>query len=89
MKQLSKFIFRIRKLQKNKFIIAQLFYFDNCPRLVNPDRTRSQAVSEIEISEAGRVVWLKDFGLVKVFRIENHRRHNGTLGNEQNRNERA
>lgn len=39
-------------------------------RLVNPDRTGLRAVSEIEISETGRVVWLKDFGLVKVFRIE-------------------
>lgn len=39
-------------------------------RLVNPDRTGLRAVSLIEISEAGRVVWLKDFGLVKVFRIE-------------------
>lgn len=38
-------------------------------RLVNPDRTGLRAVSEIEISDAGRVVWLKDFGLVKVFRI--------------------
>lgn len=38
-------------------------------RLVNPDRTGLRAVSEIEIAEAGRVVWLKDFGLVKVFRI--------------------
>lgn len=38
-------------------------------RLVNPDRTGLQAVSEIEIPNAGRVVWLKDFGLVKVFRI--------------------
>ena len=37
-------------------------------RQVNPDRTRLQAVSEIEIGEDGRVVWLKGFGLVKVFR---------------------
>lgn len=32
MKRFLKFIFRIRKLQKNRFIIAQLFYFDNCAR---------------------------------------------------------
>lgn len=38
-------------------------------RLVNPDRTGLRAISEIEIAEAGRIVWLKDFGLVKVFRI--------------------
>lgn len=39
-------------------------------RLVNPDRTGLRAVSEIKIPDEGRVVWLKDFGLVKVFRIE-------------------
>lgn len=39
-------------------------------RLVNPDKTGLRAVSEIEIPEAGRVVWLKDFGLIRVFRIE-------------------
>ncbi len=38
-------------------------------RLVNPDRTGLRAVSEIGIPDAGRVVWLKDFGLVKVFRV--------------------
>jgi putative transposase len=38
-------------------------------RLVNPDRTGLRAVSEIEIADAGRIVWLKDFGLVRVFRI--------------------
>ena len=38
-------------------------------RLVNPDRTGLQAVSEVEIPDEGRVVWLKDFGLVRVFRI--------------------
>jgi len=38
-------------------------------RQVNPDREGLQAVSQIEIRDAGRVVWLKGFGLVKVFRI--------------------
>lgn len=39
-------------------------------RRVNPDREGLQAVAEIFIpSETGRVVWLKDFGLVRVFRI--------------------
>ena len=38
-------------------------------RLVNPERTGLRAISEIEIADAGRVVWLKDFGLVRVFRI--------------------
>lgn len=38
-------------------------------RLVNPDRTGLRAVSEIEIPDQGSVVWLKDFGLVRVFRI--------------------
>lgn len=39
-------------------------------RLVNPDRTGLQAVSEIEMPEEGRVVWVKDFGFIRVFRIE-------------------
>ena len=39
-------------------------------RLVNPDRTGLRAVSLIEIPDTGRIVWLKDFGLVKVFCIE-------------------
>lgn len=38
-------------------------------RQVNPERGGLQAVSSIEISDVGRVVWLKGFGLVKVFRI--------------------
>ena len=38
-------------------------------RLVNPEREGLQAVSEIEISEQGRIVWLKGFGLVRVFRM--------------------
>ncbi len=38
-------------------------------RQVNPDRAGLQAVSEIEITEDGRTIWLKGFGLVKVFRI--------------------
>lgn len=38
-------------------------------RLVNPDRTGLRAVAEIEVPDRGKVVWLKDFGLVRVFRI--------------------
>ncbi len=38
-------------------------------RQVNPDREGLQAISSIEIPDAGRVVWLKGFGLVKVLRI--------------------
>lgn len=39
-------------------------------RRVNPDKKGLQAVSEIETpADAGRVVWLKDFGLLRVFRI--------------------
>jgi len=38
-------------------------------RQVNPDREGLAAVSAIEIPALGRVVWLKGFGLVKVFRI--------------------
>jgi hypothetical protein len=38
-------------------------------RKVNPDRTGLRAVSEVEVGEAGRVVWLEGFGLVRVFKI--------------------
>ncbi len=38
-------------------------------RLVNPDKLGLQAVSEIGLDETGRLVWLKGFGLVKVFRL--------------------
>lgn len=38
-------------------------------RLVNPDREGLQAVSQIAIPDEGRVVWLKGFGLVRVFRM--------------------
>lgn len=38
-------------------------------RQVNPDKAGLRAVSAIEIPATGRVVWLKGFGLVKVFRI--------------------
>jgi putative transposase len=38
-------------------------------RKVNPDRTGLRAVSEVEAGEAGRVVWLEGFGLVRVFKI--------------------
>lgn len=38
-------------------------------RKVNPDRTGLRAVSEVEIGEGGRVVWLEGYGLIRVFRI--------------------
>jgi putative transposase len=38
-------------------------------RLVNPDRTGNRAVRECAIAETGTVVHLKDYGMVKVFRI--------------------
>jgi putative transposase len=38
-------------------------------RKVNPDREGLRAVSEVEIGEAGRVVWLEGFGLIRVFKI--------------------
>ena len=37
-------------------------------RLVNPDRTYNVPVSSIEIPPEGRIVHLKGFGMVKVFR---------------------
>ena len=38
-------------------------------RKVNPDRAGLRAVSEVEVGEGGRVVWLEGFGLVRVFKI--------------------
>lgn len=38
-------------------------------RKVNPDRTGLRAVSEVEIGDSGRVVWLEAYGLVRVFKI--------------------
>jgi hypothetical protein len=38
-------------------------------RKVNPDREGLRAVSQVEISEAGRVVWLEGYGLVRIFKI--------------------
>lgn len=38
-------------------------------RLVNPDRTGNRAIKEIEIAESGSVVHLKEYGMVKVFKI--------------------
>ena len=38
-------------------------------RRVNPDREGLRAVSEVEIGEAGRVVWLEGYGLVRIFKI--------------------
>jgi len=38
-------------------------------RLVNPDRTGNRAVKEIALSESGTLVHLKEYGMVKVFKI--------------------
>lgn len=38
-------------------------------RQVNPAGKGLRAISEIEISEAGQIVWLKGFGQIKVFRL--------------------
>ena len=38
-------------------------------RKVNPDRMGLRAVSEVEVGEAGRVVWLEGFGLIRVFKV--------------------
>jgi len=38
-------------------------------RKVNPDREGLRAVSTVEVGEAGRVVWLEGFGLVRVFKV--------------------
>jgi len=37
-------------------------------RLVNPDRMGHRAVADCAIAERGTVVWLKDYGLIRVFR---------------------
>jgi len=37
-------------------------------RQVNPDRSGNRAVSQVEIAESGRVVHLKEYGLIKVFK---------------------
>lgn len=39
-------------------------------RTVDPDRSGHVAVSEVEVEPAGREVYLKGFGLVRLFRIE-------------------
>jgi hypothetical protein len=38
-------------------------------RKVNPDRTGLRAVSEVEVAESGRVVWLEGYGLIRVFKV--------------------
>jgi putative transposase len=38
-------------------------------RRVNPDRQGLRAVSEVEVGEAGRVVWLEGFGLIRIFKM--------------------
>jgi hypothetical protein len=37
-------------------------------RKVNPDWTGLRAVSQVEVTESGRVVWLEGFGLVRIFK---------------------
>jgi putative transposase len=38
-------------------------------RQVNPDRTGYRAISEVEIAETGSIVHLKEYGLIKGFKI--------------------
>jgi putative transposase len=38
-------------------------------RKVNPDREGLRPVSEVEIGEGGKVVWLEGYGLIRVFKI--------------------
>jgi hypothetical protein len=38
-------------------------------RKVNPDRQGLCAISEVELGEQGRVVWLEGYGLIRVFKI--------------------
>jgi putative transposase len=38
-------------------------------RKVNPDRTGLRPVSEVEVGEGGRLVWLEGFGLIRVFKV--------------------
>lgn len=38
-------------------------------RLVNPDRSGNRAIREIAISESGSVVHLKEYGMIKVFKM--------------------
>jgi hypothetical protein len=58
-------------LENLKMVSALGWYFltrlkEN--RLVNPEKEGLQAISEISIPEQGRVIWLKGFGLIRVFR---------------------
>lgn len=40
-----------------------------CNRLVNPERSGNQAISEIDIGAQGRIVHLKGYGMIRVFKI--------------------
>ncbi|MEO1352888.1 MAG: transposase [Cyanobacteria bacterium J06635_15] len=40
-----------------------------CNRLVNPERNGNQAISEIDIGAQGRIVHLKGYGMIRVFKI--------------------
>jgi len=39
-------------------------------RLVNPDHTSNRQISEVDIPPEGRVVHLRQYGLIKVFKVE-------------------
>jgi putative transposase len=52
-------------------------------RKVNPDKEGLQPISEIFISAAGRIVGLKGFGLVRVFRTVDENGNTETLGDKQ------
>jgi putative transposase len=57
---------------KNLKLIASFGWFFltrlKSNRLVNPDRQGNRPIREVEIPPEGRVVHLKGFGLVRVFR---------------------
>lgn len=38
-------------------------------RLVNPDRTGNRAIREVAITQTGTILHLKDYGMIKVFKI--------------------
>ena len=38
-------------------------------RLVNPDRSGNRAIKEVEVAATGTIVHLKDYGMIKVFKI--------------------
>lgn len=40
-----------------------------CNRLVNPDRSGNRAIREVDIGTQGRIVHLKGYGMIRVFKI--------------------